>query len=74
MTTFAATFYYGPNFSLIQSPGDDRTREMAVAIYLLFSDLIGLGLGPLFFRAVSDYISVGGPTLEENGRLQRIFL
>ena len=67
MTTFAATFYYGPNFSLIQSLAGDRTRAMAVAIYLLFSGLIGLGFGPLFVGAVSDYISGGDPTLEANG-------
>jgi MFS transporter, Spinster family, sphingosine-1-phosphate transporter len=67
MTTFAATFYYGPNFSLIQSLAGDRTRAMAVAIYLLFAGLIGLGFGPIFVGAVSDYISGGDPSLEANG-------
>lgn len=67
MTTFAATFYYGPNFSQIQSLASERTRAMAVAIYLLFSGLIGLGFGPVFVGAVSDYISGGNPTLEADG-------
>ncbi|MFT7305656.1 MAG: MFS family permease [Candidatus Azotimanducaceae bacterium] len=67
LTTFAATFYYGPNFSLIQSLASDRTRAMAVAIYLLFSGLIGLGFGPIFVGAVSDYISGGNPALEADG-------
>jgi len=67
VTTFAATFYYGPNFSLIQTLASDRTRAMAVAIYLLFSGLFGLSLGPVFVGAVSDYISAGNPTLEADG-------
>ena len=67
MTTFAATFYYGPNFSLIQRLAGDRTRAMAVAIYLLFSGLIGLGFGPVFVGAVSDYVSGGDASLEEFG-------
>lgn len=67
ITTFAATFYYGPNFSLIQSLASDRTRAMAVAIYLLFAGLIGLGFGPVFVGTVSDYISGGDPSREADG-------
>jgi len=67
VTTFAATFYYGPNFSLIQSLASDRTRAMAVALYLLFSGLFGLGLGPVFVGAVSDYVSGTNPALEADG-------
>lgn len=67
VTTFAATFYYGPNFALIQQLASDRTRAIAVAIYLLFSGLFGLGLGPLFLGTVSDYISSGNPALEAQG-------
>lgn len=67
VTTFASTFYYGPNFSLLQKLASDRTRAMAVAIYLLFSGLIGLGLGPVFVGFVSDYISGGDPALEADG-------
>lgn len=65
--TFASTFYYGPNFSLLQSLASDRTRAMAVAIYLLFSGLIGLGCGPIFVGVVSDALSGGNPALEGDG-------
>ena len=64
VTTFAATFYYGPNFSLIQLLASDRTRAMAVAIYLLFCGLFGLSLGPVFVGAVSDYVA-GSPNATE---------
>lgn len=67
VTTFAATFYYGPNFSLLQALASDRTRAMAVAIYLLFAGLIGLGLGPVFVGTISDYVSGGDRALEAEG-------
>ena len=65
--TFAATFYYGPNFSFVQTLANDRTRAMAVAIYLLVSGLLGLSMGPLFLGAVSDFVSGGDPALEAEG-------
>ena len=65
--TFAATFYYGPNFSLVQTLANERTRAMAVAIFLLVSGLLGLSLGPLFVGAVSDFISGGDPLREADG-------
>lgn len=52
--TFAATFYYGPNFSAIQRLASDETRAMAVAIYLLLAGIIGLGFGPVFVGILSD--------------------
>ena len=67
VSTFASTFYYGPNFSLLQTLATDRTRAMAVAIYLLFSGLLGLGLGPVFVGFVSDIVSGGDPALEADG-------
>ena len=67
VTTFAATFYYGPNFALIQQLASDRTRAIAVAIYLLVSGLFGLGLGPLFLGSVSDFLTNGDPSLEAYG-------
>ncbi|MFK7912361.1 MAG: spinster family MFS transporter [Pseudomonadales bacterium] len=67
VTTFAATFYYGPNFALLQVLASERTRAMAVAIYLLFAGLIGLGLGPVFVGTVSDYLSGGDVALEAEG-------
>lgn len=67
VTTFASTFYYGPNFATLQMLATERTRAMAVAIYLLFSGLLGLGLGPVFVGVVSDAISGGDPALEADG-------
>ncbi|MEM9743281.1 MAG: MFS transporter [Pseudomonadota bacterium] len=67
VTTFASTFYYGPNFSLLQKLASDRTRAMAVALYLLFCGLLGLGLGPVFVGFVSDLISAGDATREAEG-------
>lgn len=65
--TFAATFYYGPNFALVQTLANNQTRAMAVAIFLLISGLLGLSLGPLFVGSVSDYISGGDPAREADG-------
>ncbi len=67
LMTFAATFYYGPNFSLVQTLASERTRAMAVAIYLMISGLLGLSLGPLFVGAVSDFIAAGDPAREAAG-------
>lgn len=65
--TFAATYYYGPNFSLVQTLANDRTRAMAVAIYLLITGLLGLSMGPLFLGVVSDFVSGGDPAFEADG-------
>lgn len=62
--TFASTFYYGPTFALIQSLASDRTRAMAVAIFLFISGIIGIGFGPVFLGTVSDYLSDGDPAKE----------
>ncbi len=68
--TFAATFYYGPSFSAIQTLASDPTRALAVAIYLLIAGLLGLGLGPVFVGALSDWFAGGveadaGPALQK---------
>jgi MFS transporter, Spinster family, sphingosine-1-phosphate transporter len=44
----------GPLFGTIQSVVAPRMRAMAVAILYLFTNLIGLGLGPLAVGALSD--------------------
>ncbi len=66
--TFAATFYYGPNFSAIQKLASDETRAMAVAIYLLLAGIIGLGIGPVFVGMLSDMFS---SDLSDSAALQR---
>ncbi|VWX62059.1 spinster family MFS transporter [Sphingorhabdus sp. 109] len=62
--TFAFTFNYGPNFSTIQLLASDQTRALAMAIWLLFAGLFGLGLGPVFVGVVSDIFSGGAAEVE----------
>lgn len=66
--TFAATFYYGPNFAALQKLASDETRAMAVAIYLLIAGIIGLGIGPVFVGILSDMFA---GDLGEAASLQR---
>lgn len=68
--TFAATFYYGPTFAAVQLLASDQTRALAVAIYLLIAGLIGLGLGPVFVGALSDWFAAGG-TGQDGAALQK---
>ena len=65
--TFASTFYYGPTFALIQSLASDRTRAMAVAIFLLISGIFGIGFGPVLVGSLSDMIARGAPAAEAEG-------
>ncbi len=58
--TLAATFYYGPTFAAIQLLARDETRAVAVSVYLLIAGLIGMGLGPLFVGALSDFFAGQG--------------
>jgi MFS family permease len=44
----------GPLFATIQTVVPDRMRATAIAIVYLFSNLIGMGLGPLAVGALSD--------------------
>jgi predicted MFS family arabinose efflux permease len=50
------SLYYGPTYSSIQGLVPLRTRAVASATLLFFQNLIGLGLGPLFFGMLSDLI------------------
>ncbi len=52
--TIAGTFYYGPTFAAIQSLARNETRAVAVAVYLLISGLIGMGMGSLFVGLLND--------------------
>ncbi len=56
-STFAVLIVNGPLFAAIQSLVMERMRAMAIAIVYLFANLIGLGLGPLFAGALSDYLA-----------------
>lgn len=50
------SLYYGPCFSSAQGLVKPEARAMASAVLLFSQNLIGLGLGPLFFGMLSDWI------------------
>ncbi len=50
------SFYYGPCYSAAQGLVPLRARAIAAASLLFFQNLIGLGLGPLFFGMLSDWL------------------
>jgi MFS family permease len=54
--TMLNSLYYGPIFSSAQGLVKPEARAMASAILLFSQNLIGLGLGPLFFGMLSDGI------------------
>jgi MFS family permease len=51
------TGMYGPLFALIQQVVGPNMRAMAIAVVLLLSNLIGMGLGPVAVGAMSDYLA-----------------
>lgn len=50
------SFYYGPCYSAAQGLVPLRARAIAAAVLLFCQNLIGLGLGPLFFGMLSDWL------------------
>lgn len=54
--TLCNSLYYGPTYSAAQGLVPLRTRAMAAAVVLFFQNLVGLGLGPLFFGMLSDWL------------------
>lgn len=54
--TVCNSLYYGPTYSAAQGLVPLRTRAIAAAMVLFFQNLIGLGLGPLFFGMLSDML------------------
>ena len=53
--TFLNYFYLSPAVTLVQEQVQPHERVLAGALLLLVMNLIGLGLGPTFLGAVSDY-------------------
>lgn len=47
-------FYYGPSYALAQRLVRPDQRALATSLMLFGQNLIGLGLGPLFFGILSD--------------------
>ncbi|HEU4821249.1 MAG TPA: MFS transporter, partial [Qipengyuania sp.] len=54
--TLLNSLYYGPTYSSAQGLVPLRARAVAAATVLFFQNLIGLGLGPLFFGVLSDLL------------------
>lgn len=53
--TIFNSLYYGPTYALAQQLVRPQARAMATAIMVFAQNLIGLGLGPLFFGMMSDW-------------------
>lgn len=56
LPTLLNSLYYGPTYSAAQGLVPLRARAVASATVLFFQNLIGLGLGPLFFGMLSDQL------------------
>ena len=54
--TMLNALYYGPTYSCVQGLVRPEARALASAALLFSQNLIGLGLGPLFFGMLSDAI------------------
>jgi predicted MFS family arabinose efflux permease len=61
--TFLNYFYLTPAVTLVQNAVAARQRTLAGAVLLLIMNLIGLGLGPTWLGAVSDWLR---PTHPDN--------
>jgi predicted MFS family arabinose efflux permease len=59
--TFLNYFYLSPSVALVQEEVRPQERVMAGALLLLVMNLIGLGLGPTYLGAVSDYLRASHP-------------
>jgi len=51
------SFYLAPCIAMAHGMVGLRMRAMASAVFYLFLNLIGLGLGPLFIGMASDYLA-----------------
>ncbi|MBM5810363.1 MAG: MFS transporter [Gammaproteobacteria bacterium] len=48
--------YVGPMFAMVQGLAELRMRATAVAILLFFTNMVGLGLGPLAVGLLNDFV------------------
>ena len=55
--SFVRSMWYGSVFAAIQSLATPATRATAVALFLLFVNVIGVGFGPMCTGALSDLLS-----------------
>jgi predicted MFS family arabinose efflux permease len=56
LPTLLNSLYYGPTYALAQRLVAPDQRAMATAVMVFAQNLIGLGLGPLFFGMLSDLL------------------
>lgn len=56
LPTVFNSFYHGPVYSSVQGLVPLHQRAMASALLLFGQNLIGLGLGPLFFGMLSEWL------------------
>ena len=56
--------YSGPVFGLIQTLMPPAMRAVAISMFLLTTNLIGLGLGPVITGALSDWFGTGAQGLK----------
>ena len=58
-------FFLGPTFALLQRLVEDEIRATALAVVMLFANLIGMGLGPQVVGILSDLLrpTVGNDSL-----------
>ncbi|WP_240663394.1 MFS transporter [Sphingomonas sp. UV9] len=59
--TFLNYFYLTPAVALVQNAVAPRQRTLAGAVLLLIMNLIGLGLGPTWLGAASDWFKASNP-------------
>jgi len=59
--TYLNYFYLSPAVALVQEEVQPHQRVLAGALLLLVMNLIGLGLGPTYLGAVSDYFRPSHP-------------
>lgn len=59
--TFLNYFYLTPAVALVQNAVAPRQRTLAGAVLLLIMNLIGLGLGPTWLGAASDWFKASHP-------------
>ena len=60
--TFLNYFYLTPAVALVQNAVAPAQRTVAGAVLLLIMNLIGLGLGPTWLGAASDWFKAGHPS------------
>jgi MFS family permease len=57
--TLCTGMTFAPFYTVIQSVVQPRSRATAVALFVLMSNLVGLGLGPVLVGSLSDYLATG---------------